>query len=150
MAADLGLCPSARPDDLNMADKAIFGIVGGTAEVPQVRYLPDLVPITDEMIEVWRESPVAPGEIMRATGRCKGEGCRQWNESTERWSLIDRWLIAIEPGPSLPDCALRPACRAWQQHKAEACWRCPNFASQTITGLAGDPLQRINLEKVYV
>lgn len=151
--ADLGICPSGCPEDPTLYEKAIFGIVGGTPEQPTVNYLPEPVPFTTEQAEGWlADSPIAPDEIFRAAGRCKGAICRQWDENRERCTLVDRWLTALEPvTDELPRCALRAAgCRAWQQNGPEACRRCPGFATKTITGLDGDPLQRASLEKVYL
>jgi hypothetical protein len=154
MAAEpLGLCPSGRPDDPNLRDKHIFGIVAGTPEAPAVEYLKDPIPLSTAQAAEWSATlPIGSDEIFRVAGKCKGEGCRQWDEKGQTCSLIDRWVVSLkEVTHALPKCSIRNnGCRGWMQSGAAACRRCPGFASKTLTGLGDDPLRRVELDKIYL
>jgi hypothetical protein len=142
----LSLCPSARPDD----GVSAFGVAGGTPQDPRVTYLPKAIRISQPMLHEMQKGPLQPGEVYRFTGPCKQSGCRQWDERGERCSLIDRWVEALAPVAELPACAIRADCQAWHQVGREACRRCPRVTAQWITAIDGDPLQRVDLEKVYL
>lgn len=62
------LCPSARPEP---RDSIVFS---GTMEEPQVTYLKQPQPVTDELIA--KVSPVTPAEVFRAASPCTTSGCQ--------------------------------------------------------------------------
>jgi hypothetical protein len=139
------LCPSAEYNDPTQAGSLVaFGDVTGTAEAPTVEYYETPIPITQEVVEHWREGPIAPGEIIRIAGTCKQAKCRHWNEKASDCSLIGRWVAALgataaEPPQSLPHCPIRRQCRGWAQSGPAACRQCPRFPSQTVW-MPDDPL----------
>ncbi|MEQ8959980.1 MAG: nitrogen fixation protein, partial [Coleofasciculus sp. C2-GNP5-27] len=68
------LCPSAPPDT---KDSVVFGIVGGTVDSPQVAYLREPQPITDELLAL--SEPVDPTEVYRIAAPCWERGCQHFD-----------------------------------------------------------------------
>jgi hypothetical protein len=118
------LCPSAQP---NMPGSIVFGIVSGTVDEPQVAYLTQLLPVTDDVIAL--TAPVTPTEVFRFAAPCAGNACSHFDGAKCR--LAQRVAANLEPAVSgLPPCRLRPQCRWWQQEGKAACLRCPQVVTQ--------------------
>lgn len=64
------LCPSARE---NSPDSVIFGIAAGTVEEPRVAYLPEIQPVTAEILAL--AQPVTPTEVFRFAASCAEKEC---------------------------------------------------------------------------
>lgn len=114
----LSLCPSA-PHDWDEA--RLIGVVGGTAIEPEISFV-DPRPVTDELLAL--AGSVAPGEVFRFSALCRETGCSQFRNG--RCGIAAAVVEAITPakGRALPVCAIRPQCRWWREHAADACRRC--------------------------
>jgi hypothetical protein len=112
------MCPSA---DVDMAESAIFGIVIGTPEAPNLVYLDRVKPIPPELLAL--DSPVKPSEIFRIAATCVERGCKHFDGAECR--LVER-IVARLPAvvETIPDCAIRDRCRWWNQEGKAACLRC--------------------------
>lgn len=113
------LCPSARPDWQN---SKVFGIVNGTVELPQVTYLKESLPITEELLK--QIEPVTPTEVFRIAGACATSNCQHFDGTNCRLAqrAVAHLPIVVE---DLPACSIRRDCRWWQQEGKAACMRCP-------------------------
>lgn len=113
------LCPSARPD---FRDSVVFGVISGTLEEPQVAYLKQPQPITDELIA--KVSPVTPAEVFRTASPCATSGCEHFNGKDCRlvMRIVEKMPAVAE---ELPPCSIRQDCRWWKQEGKSACIRCP-------------------------
>lgn len=120
------LCPSAPPV---WEGSVAFGVVGGTVRDPRLRYLVEPLPVTDNLLA--STQPVRPTEVIRFAAPCMAGACAHFVGA--RCSLVDR-VVQILPAvtESLPACALRPACRWWQQEGKSACQRCPQVVTDNI------------------
>lgn len=112
------LCPSAQPSE----NSTIIGIVQGTVEAPLVEYLPQPLPVTEELIALTGDL-VAPTEVFRIAAPCAEGSCKHFDGKT--CTLATR---VVENLPavtqSLPTCTIRQDCRWFKQHGVEACRRC--------------------------
>jgi hypothetical protein len=127
------LCPSASP---HSQDAQVFGVVGGTADAPEVAYLPAPQPITDELLQLAK--PVRPGEVFRVAAPCACRGCGHFAPEGSTCRLAEtivQWLPSVVD--TLPPCAIRPACRWWQQEGRAACVRCPQVVTETFEPVPG-------------
>jgi len=134
------LCPSAQPD---WEGSKVIGVVGGTADAPEVAYLAEPQPVTDELLALAR--PVTPTEVFRIAAPCAGTGCKHFSEEQSKCKLVEktvRWAqVVVE---KLPACSIRPDCRWWQQEGRAACMRCPQvvtdrFQAPEAIAKAADP-----------
>jgi hypothetical protein len=132
--------PSAQPD---WEGARVIGVVGGTADAPEVAYLPAPQPVTDQLLAL--AGPVAPAEVFRFAAPCARSGCAHFAEKESKCRLVEktvRWTpIVVE---KLPACTIRPNCRWWQQEGRSACLRCPqvvtnNFKPTEEMRKAADP-----------
>jgi hypothetical protein len=118
------LCPSAQPE---MAGSLLFGVVIGSAEHPQVAYLAEPQPVTDELLAL--SGPVRPTEVFRFAAPCAMSQCRHFDGANCR--LVQRTVqllpVAVE---RIPPCRLRPNCRWWRQEGRAACLRCPQVVTE--------------------
>ena len=143
------LCPSAHALDPACAEKRVIAVNGGTPEAPRIEYLPKSVPVTEAMIAAWSEAPIIPGEVFRVAGTCKQHRCGHWRG--ERCSLIDRWMVNLEPvADTLAACSIRSTCRAFHQHRAEACRRCPGFVTSTVNAPDDPMASAAHTERTYL
>ncbi|HEY6352263.1 MAG TPA: nitrogen fixation protein [Candidatus Angelobacter sp.] len=119
------LCPSAQPD---MKDARLLGVVGGTGEQPELVYLNERVPVTEELLA--QASPARPGQIFRIAAQCDENGCTHFDGT--RCRLASR-IVQILPTvtEALPACVIRPTCRWYQQEGGAACLRCPQVITET-------------------
>ena len=119
------LCPSAQPD---MKDARLLGVVGGTAERPELGYLNEHVPVTDQLLA--SAAPVRPGQVFRIAARCDEHCCAHFDGTRCRLATrIVQILPAVTEG--LPACLIRPTCRWYQQEGRGACLRCPQVITET-------------------
>lgn len=132
------LCPSAQPE---MNESVIFGIVGGTANKPQVIYLEEPQPVTPAILLL--AEPVKPTEVFRFAAACQGCFCQHFDGQDCR--LVTK-IVQLLPAVSedLPLCRLRPNCRWWQQEGKAACVHCPQIVTEVcqasdLLATAADP-----------
>lgn len=118
------LCPSAQPD---WPGARMIGVVGGTPERAEVKFLDQPVPPTKELLAL--AEPLQPTEVFRFTAPCVAAACAHFGEGRCRLgSKIIRLLS--ETTSELPSCAIRPQCRWWSQEGPSACLRCPQVVTQ--------------------
>src|SRR5689334_7534029 len=113
------LCPSAQPE---MEGSRVLGVVGGTAEAPQLAYLNEHLPVTQELLAT--AAPAKPLQVFRIAAKCEEKACCHFDGT--RCQLATR-IVQILPAviESLPACLIRPTCRWYQQEGKAACMRCP-------------------------
>ena len=117
------VCPSAQPD---WDGSIVIGVVGGTAEEPQVSLLTNPLPVTEELLGL--SSPVTPTEVFRFAAPCLCAGCVHFKDASCR--LAERVVKMLpKAAERLPVCAIRPRCRWWQQEGPAACVRCPQVVT---------------------
>lgn len=117
------LCPSAQPRG---EDSVIFGVVGGTDKRPRVEYLQNLVPVTDDSLDL--SALLEPTEIFRFAAPCAGYNCQHFDGLKCR--LVSKTVkILSEVVEGLPRCQIRSHCRWWQQEGRAACKRCPQVVT---------------------
>jgi len=134
------LCPSAQPD---WQGSQVIGVVGGTADTPEVAYLSQPLPVTEELLKL--AAPVTPSEVFRFAAPCACSGCGHYAEQEEKCRLAEkvvRWAPIVVA--KLPPCTIRPDCRWWQQEGRAACLRCPqvvtdNFKASEEMSRAANP-----------
>jgi hypothetical protein len=122
------LCPSAQP---HCQSAQVFGVVGRTADAPEVAYLPETQPVTDELMQLAK--PVRPGEVFRIAAPCAGRGCGHFAPEVSKCRLVEKvvqWLPSVVD--KLPPCPIRPACQWWQQVGKAACVRCPQVVTESF------------------
>ena len=120
------LCPSAQPW---MQEVFAFGVVGGTVEERRVGYLPERVPVTEELLAL--SAPVKPTEVFRFAAPCAGGACRHFDGHDCRLATK---LVQLTPpaGQALPACTVRPDCRWWKQEGKKACMVCPTVRTEAF------------------
>ena len=122
------LCPSARS---HCQGAQVFGVVGGTADAPEVAYLPTPQLVTDELLQL--SGPVRPGEVFRIAAPCACSGCGHFAPEASQCRLVEKvvqWLPTVVD--KLPPCSIRPECRWWQQEGKAACVRCPQVVTESF------------------
>jgi hypothetical protein len=119
------LCPSAQPE---MAGSRVLGVVGGTAETPELAYLNEHLSVTEDLLA--GAAPAKPTEVFRFAAHCEEKACRHFNGT--QCSLATR-IVQILPAVTevLPACLIRPTCRWYQQEGRAACQRCPQIVTLT-------------------
>jgi hypothetical protein len=122
------LCPSAQPD---WQGSQLIGVVGGTAQTPEVAYLPEPQPITEELLAL--AQPVKPTEVFRFAAPCACSGCGHYAAEQAKCKLAEkvvRWAPVVVD--KLPACSIRASCRWWQQEGKAACMRCPQVVTESF------------------
>lgn len=116
---NMPLCPSGRAE---APDAVVFGVVGGTVEKPEVSYLKELLPVTEEINNL--SGAVKPTEMFRIASSCAASSCQHFDGSNCRLAMrvVEQLPSVVE---SLPPCHIRSHCRWWQQEGKAACMRCP-------------------------
>jgi hypothetical protein len=133
------LCPSARE---NQSNSVAFGIAAGTVEEPRVSYLPEIQPVTDELLAL--AEPVTPTEVFRFAAICVEQGCAHFDGTDCR--LAQRIVKGLsEVTDTLPPCRIRQDCRWWLQEGKAACLRCPqvvtdNYSPSAIVAEVATPV----------
>lgn len=117
------LCPSAPP---HWDNGIVFGVVLGTPEQPQVKYLSEPQPASAEILAL--AGPVEPDEVFRITAPCAKQQCRHFDGL--RCGLVQR-AVQILPivSEALPACRIRSSCQWWHQEGRAACLRCPQVVT---------------------
>lgn len=118
-------CPSAQPD---MPQSVIFGVVGGTASNPRLRYLAEPLPTTPELLAL--AEPAEPTEVFRFGAICAQRHCQHFDGA--HCMLGAKLATEVSPVTTVPPpCRLRSRCRWWQEQGVEACLRCPVVVTKT-------------------
>ena len=134
-------CPSAQPD---WKGSFAFGIVEGTPQRPEVRYLSQPVVVSQELLELTK--PVSPTEVLRFAAPCAASGCQHFISKGGVCRLAVK-IVEHAPvaGPELPACVVRSVCRWFKQEGIKACLRCPlvvtdRYSSDPLLRRVADPL----------
>ena len=124
------LCPSAQPE---WPGSQIIGVVGGTADAPEVAYLTEPQPVTPELLELTK--PVRPAEVFRFASPCVNGACPHFAEGEGKCKIAEK-VVRWEPTvvEKLPACTIRASCRWWQQEGKSACMRCPRVVTEAFGG----------------
>jgi hypothetical protein len=118
------MCPSAQPD---MEGSRVLGVVGGTREAPEIAYLNEFLPVSDEVLAL--TLPAKPTQVLRFAAPCQEKKCCHFDGA--KCNLVTR-IVQILPTvvDGLPACLIRPTCRWYEQEGREACQRCPQIVTQ--------------------
>lgn len=123
---DKTMCPSSRAQP----GAQLLGVRQADGHVA---ILPQPLRINEAFIEAAKQD--APAEQrFRFTNKCVETGCGQWTGS--RCGVADKIVSAInqlQVTDTLPECAIRPQCRWYQQQKAAACKVCAFVITETST-----------------
>lgn len=120
------LCPSMTHPEKE--ESIAFGVVGGTVDSPQLAYLREPLPVTDELLAV--SGSVAPTEVFRFAAPCANSRCQHFDDY--QCHLVKR-IVNMLPTvvDVLPACQIRANCRWWKQEGKSACLRCPQVVTKT-------------------
>lgn len=119
------LCPSANHKE---AGAVLFAVVGGTPERPDVAYLDQTQPITDDILQLAGE--VDPTEVFRFAAPCATTGCQHFNGEQSSCQLAAKVVTLVPMAVTkLAPCAIRSTCRWWQQEGVAGCQRCPQVVT---------------------
>jgi hypothetical protein len=100
----------------------VIGVMGADG---RLEYLRDRLEIDQAFIDEVSVD-ARPEQRFRFSGPCVEHGCEQWDGC--RCTVIDRVMAQVEPPggePSLQPCAIRTACRWFDQTGPDACRVCP-------------------------
>jgi hypothetical protein len=132
------LCPSARS---NKQDNRVFGIIGGTVEVPEVNYLKEPQWPAEYMARL-SDTKITPEEVFRIASPCEEKGCKHFDgRDCQLVVRVVEQLTSVSE--SLPACAIRRDCRWWRQEGKNACMRC----SQVVTDYYSASALMMNVAK---
>jgi hypothetical protein len=109
-----------------MPDARVLGVVGGTTEAPEVAYLNESLPVSDDVLTLAGDVP--PTEVFRFAARCDERKCAHFDGTDCK--LATR-IVNILPAVvnALPACLIRATCRWYQQEGRAACLRCPQVVT---------------------
>jgi len=125
MTSETPFCPSAQPD---MPESVVFGVVGGTASDPRLRYLAEPLPATAELLSL--AAPAEPTEVFRFGARCAEGHCQHFDGAHCR--LGAKLVAEVRAVAAVaPPCRLRSRCRWWLEQGVQACLRCPLVVTTT-------------------
>ena len=124
MAETRRLCPSAQPAT---PGAMAIGVVDHAREEPEVAYLDEPVPVTDELLAMTGD--VKPTQVFRFAAPCQTSACAHWDSA--RCTLVER-IVQLVPAAALltPTCRIRANCRWFTQRGRGACLRCPGVVTQ--------------------
>ena len=99
------MCPSAQPE---MEGSRVLGVVGGTPKAPEVAYLNQYLPVSEELLAMTH--PAKPTQVLRFAAPCQEKACCHFDG--EKCNLVTR-IVQIMPAvtEALPACMIRPTCR---------------------------------------
>jgi len=121
--SELFSCPSAQPE---MENARVFGVVSGTATVPQIAYLK-----TDATVEpavLQGLGKLEATHVFRFSAKCEESRCAQFDG--ESCGLGRRIVSGLDPVvDELPSCQIRPTCRWYAENGKPACLRCPQVVT---------------------
>jgi len=120
------LCPSSQP---GVAGSMVFGVIGGSAEEPRVRWIEKPVPLTEELLAL--TGPVPPTQVLRIAAPCQESACCHFDGADCRLAAK---LVQLVPSvtDSLPPCRIRQDCRWFVQEGRAACARCPQIVTYSV------------------
>lgn len=125
-----------------MADAIVLGVAAGEANAPQLAYLNEVVPVTQDLLRQTGECD--PREVLRFAARCEESRCTHF--ANDRCRLAERIVSMLEETTDkLPPCVIRPTCRWHEQEGGAACRRCPQIVTKNpaanghLRRVAGDP-----------
>ena len=118
------LCPSSTCHK----GALLLGVVRSDRKVAMLN---PPIPVNDEFVETVNAAG-DPEARFRFAGKCAKGGCSQWTGTS--CGVMDR-LSSLNPaiettGVQLPECAIRPDCRWYEQDGAKACMICPYVITQ--------------------
>ena len=123
----VSLCPSARP---TLNSSVVFGVVGGTVDLPRVVYLKQTLDVTEELIS--KVHPVTPAEVFRSASPCETNNCQHFDGTNCRLaSRVAKQLPVVTS--QLPSCPIRRDCQWWAQEGSVACFRCPQIVTDNYS-----------------
>ena len=107
----------------------VFGVVGGDADTPRVKWLEEPVPVSEEILALTGSVP--PTQVLRITAPCQENACCHFNGTDCRLATK---LVQLMPAVSdfLPACRIRPDCRWFVQEGKDACARCPQIVTYSV------------------
>lgn len=117
-------CPSAT----NSKGASLFGIVNAEG---RVAFLPQTVPLTDDLIEA-ANNKGKPESKFRYTTKCVEKGCNQWTGNS---CGVITHLKALEFSiiqSKINQCPIRQTCRWFFQEGESACKICPNIVADFL------------------
>lgn len=120
-------CPSSWA---GKPEAVVFAIVGGTADAPRLRYLPEAIPVTQPMFgEASREL----ASKARVSAPCDRHSCQNFDGVGCRLpaQVVTLPIVADAPLP----CLIRPTCVWFHQEGKAACLRCPQIVASDPLGL---------------
>ena len=119
------LCPSAQPD---FDEAVLFAVVGGTAAQPEVAYLDKIYPITEAVLQM--AGDLDPTEVFRFAAPCINSECHHFHAAQATCQLAAKVVKLVPLAVNkLAPCAIRQACRWWQQEGVAGCQRCPQVVT---------------------
>jgi len=117
------MCPSAPPE---VAGSRVLGVVGGTAETPEVAYLNEFLPVSALTLSL--PGTAKSTQILRFAAPCQETACCHFDGA--KCNLVTRIVQTLPPVvDSLPACLIRPTCRWYEQEGRDACRRCPQIVT---------------------
>ena len=120
------LCPSAQPW---MDGSVAFGVIGGSADEPRVRWIEKPVPVTGDLLALTGEVP--PTQVLRIAAPCQENACCHFDGTDCRLATKLVQLMPAVSG-SLPPCRIRQDCRWFTQEGRAACARCPQIVTYSV------------------
>ena len=133
------ICPSSG---VERPEARVFAVVAGTPERPRLRYLPQAVAVTQEILDGFVD--VAPTEVLRIAAPCSQQ-CRHYEASTTRCRLAERLAHELpRVAATAPPCAARRACVWFHQQGVAACLRCEQVVTRVpaVESPGRDPITR--------
>ena len=110
-----------------MEGSVVIGVIGGTAEQPEVAYLAAPQPVTEQLLSL--TEPVKPTEVFRFAATCAENACQHFDGVKCRLAArtVNMLPVVVD---RLPPCPIRSHCRWWQQEGKSACMRCPQIVTE--------------------
>jgi hypothetical protein len=101
----------------------------------RLAFLTQATPMTEDMVQAAKTAARTPEQRFRFSSPCLQKGCGQWTGS--RCGVIDDVLVeravaesaGLKAHMTLPDCAIRPSCRWFDQAGSMACAACPEIVT---------------------
>jgi hypothetical protein len=117
-----------------MEGSRVLGVVGGAPGLPEVAYLNQYVPVTEEILTMTQ--PAKATQVLRFAAPCQEKACCRFDGNN--CNLVTR-VVQIMPAvtKALPACLIRPTCRWHQQEGRQACQRCPQIVTRVDGWRAG-------------
>lgn len=125
------LCPSVSYDS---PGANIFGVITGSIEQPEVVFLDNPEPVTDEILTLAK--PVSPEAVFRICSPCSKGECGYFNSENNRCHLVEKNVESLpKVVDKLPICSIRAECKWWGQEGKNACLYCPQVDTFKLLNL---------------